>query len=295
MIKLSSEKGFLGYEKKEDIISYEQAKAVIIPFGLELSTSYGKGTRNAPKAILRASQFVELFDEELYNEPFHNIGIVCLKEPKIKKTLPKALSQIEDLVTKVINDKKFPLILGGEHSIIAGAIRPFLKLFKEIIILHFDAHTDLRDSYLGQKYSHATGIRRCLDFENIKLLSCGIRSTSKSEMDYYEENKDRITIFWAKDKKEWNLKEIISNSKNKYIYISFDVDVFDSSLMPATGTPEPGGLFWDEVINIIREVSKVSNIIGCDINELSPIKSFHSCDFLVAKLAYKILSFSFKN
>jgi agmatinase len=287
-----SKDGFLGLEEK-DRSSYEDSQAVIIPFGLEASVSYGSGTRNGPKAMIEASHEVELFDITSWQETFRTIGISTLEEPIIKKDIALALDQLEEMVNSVLSDDKFPFVFGGEHSITAGAVRPFVKKHSEITILHFDAHADLRDGYDGEHYSHASALRRCLDFDNVSLVSFGIRNISAEEVTFLEENKGRVKIYYAQDKKKWNIEEIVSNFKDKTVYLSFDVDAFDASLMPATGTPEPGGLFWDEVIDIISQVSKVSNIVGADINELSPIKGFHSCDFLAAKLAYKILSLIF--
>ena len=133
----------------------------------------------------------------------------------------------------------------------------------------------------------------CVDYKNINVVSFGIRNISKNEISYLKKNSNRINIFWAKDKKNWNLKKFKKLIKNKNVYLTFDVDGFDSSIMPATGTPEPGGLFWDETLNIIKIAANNSNIVGADINELSPIKGFNSYNFLVAKLAYKILSYKF--
>ena len=133
-----------------------------------------------------------------------------------------------------------------------------------------------------------------MDFKNIKVISFGIRNLSQPEMNFYNRNKNRIKIFWAKDKKKWDLKKLNNIFSKKNVYITFDVDGFDSSIMPATGTPEPGGLLWEDVIPIIKKVCKISNIVGADINELAPIKNFDSYNFLVAKLAYKILSYAFE-
>ena len=193
-----------------------------------------------------------------------------------------------------MDKNKFPLILGGEHSLTSGAIRPFIKKFGKICLLHFDAHADLRNSYEGNKFSHASAIRRCLDDQNISLVSFGIRNISSSELPYLKKNKKRINIFWAKDKNNWNLNKFKKIIKNKKIYLTFDVDGLDMSLMPATGTPEPGGLFWDETIKIIKIAAQSSHIVGADINELSPIKGLNSCNFLAAKLAYKIIAYSFE-
>ena len=204
-----------------------------------------------------------------------------------------ALDQISKLNEKILSKNLFPLTLGGEHSITPGCIIPFAKKYKNICILHFDAHADLRNSYNNEKYSHASAIRRCLDNKNISLISFGIRNISKEEIPYLKKNSKRINIFWAKDKKKWDLKRFKNLIKKKNVYLTFDVDGLDSSLMPATGTPEPGGLFWDETLEIIKIAAKNSNLVGADINELAPIKGFNSYNFLVAKLAYKILSYKF--
>ena len=195
---------------------------------------------------------------------------------------------------KIISENKFPLVFGGEHSLTPGSIKPFTEKYDKLTILHFDAHADLREEYNGEKFSHACAIKRCLDYKNVEVVSFGIRNLSASEMKFYKNNRERIEIFWAKDKHKWSMKKISEIFLNKNVYITFDVDGFDSSVMPATGTPEPGGFLWEEVIPIIKIICKNSNIVGADINELAPIKNFDSYNFLVAKLAYKILSYSFE-
>ncbi len=287
---LSNIKGFLGVDNKNN----KKEKVVVVPFGIEKTVSYGGGTSNGPKEILKASHQVELFDEDLNKEPYKFIGIKTLKPFAIKKNMKDALKQIENINKQLLNKKKFPLILGGEHSLTPGAIRPFVKKFGKICLLHFDAHADLRDSYNGNKFSHASAIRRCLDNKNVSLISFGIRNISANEIPFLKKNKRRINIFWAKDKLNWNLNHLKKIIKNKKVYLTFDVDGLDASVMPATGTPEPGGLFWDETINIIKIASQSSHIVGADINELSPIKGFDSYNFLVAKLAYKIISYAFE-
>ena len=287
---LSQKKGFLGYESNIKI----ENKVVVVPFGLEKTVSYGGGTKNGPEEIIKASHQVELFDEELNKEPYKEIGIKTLKPFPIKNKIKSALDQLSKINEEIISKKKFPIIFGGEHSITPGSIRPFVKKYNEILLLHFDAHADLRESYNGEKFSHASAIKRCLDFKNVKVVSFGIRNLCQAEMNFYKKNKNRIEIFWGKDKKVWNLNRLEKIFKNKNVYITFDVDGFDASIMPATGTPEPGGLMWEDVLPIIKRVCKVSNIIGADINELAPIKNFNSYNFLVAKLAYKILSYVFE-
>ena len=287
---LSNKKGFLGIDNKSSV----KEKVVVIPFGLEKTVSYGSGTSKGPKEIIKASHQVELFDEDLNKEPYKYIGIKTLKPFPIKKNIIDALKQIENINKLLLDKKKFPLVLGGEHSLTPGAIRPFVKKFGKICLLHFDAHADLRNSYNNNKFSHASAIRRCLDNPNVSVISFGIRNISLTEIPFLKKNKKRIKIYWAKDKSSWNLNKFKKIISNKKVYLTFDVDGLDSSLMPATGTPEPGGLFWDETIKIIKIAAQSSHIMGADINELAPIKGFDSYNFLAAKLAYKIISYSFE-
>ena len=286
---LSNKKGFLGIDNKFNF----KEKVVVVPFGLEKTVSYGGGTKNGPKEIIKASHQVELYDEELHCEPYKKIGIKTLKPFRIDSNIKKALKKISNTNEEILNKKLFPITLGGEHSITPGCIAPFVKKYKKLFLLHFDAHADLRQSYNGEKFSHASAIRRCLDYKNVSVISFGIRNISQSEISYLKKNSSRIKIFWAKDKVKWDLNKFKKMIKNKTVYLTFDVDGLDSSIMPATGTPEPGGLFWDETLNIIKIAAKNSKIVGADINELSPIKGFSSYNFLVAKLAYKILSYKF--
>lgn len=289
---MSPAQGFLGLPKK-DAATPKDAKAVIIPFGLEASVSYGGGTAKGPAAMIEASHQVELFDDEFWCEPFRHYGVVTAKPVKIEKTVSKALDQLEAQVEETLQAGKFPMVFGGEHSITAGAIRPYARRWKDLTILHFDAHADLRDGYDGEHFSHAAALRRVLDHAHLRLFSFGIRNISQEEIPFLEANGHRVKIYWAREKAKWNLKEIAAHFKGKPVYLTFDIDGLDASLMPATGTPEPGGMFWDDVMAIIREVSKVGHIVGADVNELAPKKNLHACDFLAAKLAYKIMNFAF--
>ena len=286
---LQNKLGFLGVDNKFNT----KQKVVVVPFGLEKTVSYGGGTKNGPKEIIKASHQVELYDEEFFCEPYKKIGIKTLKPFKIHKNINKALDQISKINQNILDNNLFSMTLGGEHSITPGCIKPFAKKYKKLCLLHFDAHADLRQSYNGEKFSHASAIRRCLDYKNVSVISFGVRNISLNEIPFLRKNSNRIKIFWAKDKMRWNLNKFKKIIRNKTIYLTFDVDGFDSSVMPATGTPEPGGLFWDETLNIIKIAAKNSNIVGADINELSPIKGFNSYNFLVAKLVYKILSYKF--
>ena len=201
---LSNKKGFLGIDNKFNF----KEKAIIIPFGLEKTVSYGAGTRNGPKEIIKASHQVELYDEDLKCEPFKKIGIKTLKPIKIKKDINKAINQIAEINNNILEKKLFPFTLGGEHSITPGCIKPFVKKFKQLTLLHFDAHADLRESYSGEKFSHASAIKRCIDFKNVSVVSFGIRNISAEEIPILNKNKKKINIYWAKDKKKMGFKKI---------------------------------------------------------------------------------------
>ena len=289
---LKPEKGFLGLPP-ELARPYEDARAVIIPFGLEASVSYGGGTERGPQAMLDASQEVELFDEDLWREPVEDYGVVTAREPAIDATdIPAALDKLAAMTGAVLGDGKFPLVFGGEHSITPGAIRPFLERYPDLHILHFDAHADLRDGYDGEHFSHAAAIRRVLDHPTVPIISVGIRNISKEEIPFLDANRHRITIHWGKDRRAYDYDAIVAPLAGKPIYLTFDLDGFDSSAMPSTGTPEPGGIFWEDAVGIISRAAKVGTVVGADINELAPIEGLHGPDFLAAKLAYKILNYS---
>jgi len=289
---LPSRSGFLGLPAGEAGPT-SKADVVVVPFGLEQTVSYGKGAAKGPQAIIDASPQLEYFDEELWLQPHERYGLATLKPVKIKKPVAAALAQLEKLVEPIVKAGKFPLILGGEHALTPGAIRPFVKKFENLTILHFDAHADLRDGYEGEHYSHAAAMRRCLDFPGVRVVSVGIRNISLEEARFWEKNKKRVSIFWARDRAGWRAADIVKALGNCPVYLSFDVDAFDSSLMPATGTPEPGGLFWDDVMTILRAAIRAKKVVGADVVELAPQKRLHACDFVAAKLCAKILAYRF--
>ena len=289
MKTVKSSEGFLGLPSEIK----SKNKVLVIPFGLENTVSYEGGTKMGPKKIIKASHQVELFDDELKKEPYKKFNLKTLKEEKIKRNLVQALGQLTRIINKTLNLKYFPLTLGGEHSITPAIIKSFKKSYSKLTILQIDAHADLRNQYLGNKNSHACAMRRCLDFKNVNIIGIGIRNISKEEFEFAKRNKNRIKIFWSKDLSKKNIAKIKNLVKNKNVYLTFDVDGFDSSLMPATGTPEPGGLFWNDTLDILKSVFKNSNVIGADINELAPKQNLHACDFLTAKLIYKMLSYKF--
>ena len=270
----------------------DRARAVVIPFGLEASVSFGSGTGAGPSAILAASNQLELYDEELRREACLDYGIAAIREPVIAKPLEAALEQLADLVEQVLEEGRFPLVLGGEHSLTAGAIRPFAARHKDLVILQFDAHADLRDGYLGEKYSHAAAMRRVLDHPHVELVSVGIRAISKEEADFADAHPDRIHIYWGKDQARWDIEAIAAHLRGRPIYVSFDIDGLDGAVMPATGTPTPGGLSYLQALAILKRAAEVGTIVGADVVELAPIPNFHIYDYTAAALTYKILNYA---
>jgi agmatinase len=268
------------------------ARAVVIPFGLEASVSYGDGTAAGPGAILEASQQLELYDEELGKEPYLDWGVASLREPMIAQPIEAALAQIEGIVEAVVEQDKFPLVLGGEHSLTAGAIRPLAARHADLVVLQLDAHADLRDGYLGERFSHAAAMRRVLDHPGVSLVSLGIRAVSKEEADFYAANRDRITIHWAKDQAHWDINKIAAPLRGRPVYVTFDIDALDSALMPATGTPTPGGLGYWQALGLLRAACEAGHVVGADIVELAPMPGMHACNYTAAALAYKLLAYA---
>ena len=269
------------------------ARAVVIPFGLEASVSYGSGTAAGPKAIIAASQQLELYDEELGREAYLDYGVAAIAEPVIAKPLPVALEQLAGLVGGVLDAGRFPFVLGGRRSgLTAGAIRPFAERYKDLVVLQFDAHADLRDGYLGEHFSHAAAMRRVLDLPGVSLVSVGIRAISKSEVEFYEANRRRIAIHWAYDQAQWDIERIVAPLAGRPVYVTFDIDALDAAVMPATGTPTPGGLGHLQALAILRRACAVGNVVGADLVEFAPIAGLHAYDYTAAALAYKMLSYA---
>jgi agmatinase len=293
MKTLTEQNNFLAIESKYS--EYSQAKIVIQSAPLEKTVSYGKGTGKGPKAILDASHYVEFFDEELNCELCFEKGIATLPEMKLEDDIETALQQIYESTAKLIKDDKFVVTLGGEHSLSQSPIRAYSENFSDLSILQFDAHSDLRDSYEESIYSHASIMARVAEFTK-DIVQVGIRAQCKEEYDFIKSN--NIKTFYAREIAQrpaevWH-KQVV-DSLNENVYITFDVDAFDPSLLPATGTPEPGGLFWDETMNLLKLIGTKKNIVGFDVVELAPSKSHPASDYLAAKLVYKIMNYAFMN
>ncbi len=278
--------------------SLKNSKAVVIPFTYESSTSYGKGTKFGPDAVIAASSQVELFDEEIKSEIYKKVGIHTLNKINPENDLQKFYFPLAKKINEIVSRNKFPITLGGEHTITLGGVSGLKEKYKSFSVLQFDAHADLRDTYEGNKFSHACVMRRVLEQKVVKnLVQVGIRNISNdpkdgSEFNFYKKNQNKIKIFWAKDSSKWKIKEIVKNLE-KNVYLTFDVDAFDSGIMPSTGTPEPGGINWYQALEILRKVFSQKNIIACDVVELSPIKNLSAPDFMIAKLIYKMIGYKF--
>lgn len=287
--------GFLGLNQGTNFQApYQKAKAVVIPFGLEHTVSYGHGTKHGPQAIIAASHNLETLDEQLHKR-FSDCGIATLAEPKIPKTQKPAIDLLADLVNKVLADKKFPLVLGGEHSLTQGTIKGLSAHYKNFTLLHFDAHSDTRlNYYMGGEYSHGAVMSQSLmKFPIKKLVQVGIRSFSDQdgEWEFRKKNQDKIKTFWAWEK--FSPADVLRAIPTKDVFMSFDVDAFDPGIIPATGTPEPGGLLWWPTLEILKAVYKHKNVIAADVVELAPIKGQHSSDYTIAKLVYKMIGYKF--
>jgi agmatinase len=268
------------------------ARAVVIPFGLETSVSYGGGTAAGPAAILAASHQLELYDDELGCEPYLSYGVAALREPKIARPIGAALDQLREIVETVLAAGKFPLVLGGEHSLTTAPVAALAARHRDLVVLQLDAHADLRDGYQGERFSHAAAMRRVLDTAGVSLVSVGIRAVSQEEVAFYQANRDRVAIHWAKDQERWDLGEIVRPLVGRPVYVTFDIDVLDAAVMPATGTPTPGGLSYGRALAIVRRACEAGEVVGADLVELAPIAGLHACDYTAAAIAYKMLSYA---
>jgi agmatinase len=267
------------------------AKAVVIPMPYEGTTSYRPGTKDGPLAILMASRQVELYDDELDAEPYE-AGIATLAEiVPSRRDYQAPISQTYDAVKAVLDQGQFPIVLGGEHSISAGAIQATHERYSDLSILQIDAHADLRDAYEDTPASHASVMRRICEMK-IPLTQVGIRNISAEEMAFWKREKPS-TIFWARDLRKGFDPEAIVATLSPRVFLTIDVDGLDPAIMPATGTPEPGGLGWYDVLDLLRCLFARREVVAADILELAPMPGNVAPDFLCAKLVYKIVGYRF--
>ncbi len=294
MKTLSTKQNFLGIEKK--FSSFENSKVVILPIPYEKTVSYGSGTKFGPKNIIEASHFVEFYDEEMEKEIYKEIGIATVSEINFKnKNEKESLTLIYETAKKIIQQKKFLLSIGGEHTISQSLIKAHFEKYPKLSVLQIDAHSDLRQEYQGNKFSHASVMARVCEFLSPqKLVQVGIRAQSIEEAKMIREKK--INTFYAhqiSSSKNW-IENILKKLSDE-VYLTFDVDGLDPSIMPSTGTPEPNGLLWNDTMLLLKEIGKKKKIIGADVVEFSPNKFLHYPNETAAKLVYKILNYSFIN
>lgn len=310
---------FLGLD--EDASDFERSKVVILPVPYESTVSYGGGTGNGPAAIIEASRYIELYDHELDSDPYE-VGICTLPSLELtgagsEQAIPELRAAYDALLSA--GPEKFVITLGGEHSISSAPILAWADRLtagippvpefgtvqtpegaldankvepRRLSVLQFDAHTDLRLEYEGSAYSHASVMARVID--RADLVSVGIRAITREERDFARA-RDNVHIFFADDihtGEAW--MDAVMEKLGPDVYISFDVDGFDPSLVPSTGTPEPGGLQWYPVMKLLRRVFRERNVHAVDIVELAPTPGLHAPDFLVAKLIYKMIGYKFE-
>ena len=282
---------FAGIE--DQYATYEKARVVVLPVPLERTTTYAKGTAKGPCAIIEASRNMETFDEELQVETYQKLGIATLEEMDTEEgSLEQVLANISTAVLSLLKDGKFPLVLGGEHSLTPACVSAAARKYKDLSVLQIDAHADLRETYQGNPNSHACALRRSLEI--CPAVQVGIRSLSSEEAAAIP--KLATKIFWAHEivtrpTQEW--AEEVARALSPNVYLTIDLDGLDPSIMPATGTPEPGGLTWEQVTGLLRVVARQRTIVGVDVVELRPTPGLHAADFLAAKLIYRTLGYIF--
>jgi agmatinase len=296
MKTLGIEKNFLGIEDEQS--TYEKAKIVILPVPYERTVSYGGGTKHGPQAIIEASHQTEFYDEETGREVFRELGIATL--PPLRFGTKKEEAILEDIyqaTRALLHDKKFVVTLGGEHTISQATIAAHAEKYKDLSVLQIDAHSDLRESYQGNKYSHACVMARVCEFIDPKrLVQIGIRAQSVEEARFIRRSGVH-TLFahgirngsYSKIVKDWD--DLAIQNLSPHVYVTFDVDGLDPSIMPSTGTPEPNGLFWAETMRLLRKLGKRKRVVGCDIVELAPVKGVHHPDQTTAKLVSKMINY----
>lgn len=274
-----------------ELSRYDKAKVAVLPIPYEKTVSYGGGTANGPSAIISASSQVEWYDEEIGTEACE-VGIATLEPVSLSgKSGDEVIAEIAKRTSKIMADKKFPVSLGGEHSVTLGCVKGVLEHVKGFGVLQLDAHADLRDSYQGDRLSHASVIRRVRGL-GIPTVALGIRSVCPEEVDYIKKEKALVVYDRTIHEEGWPLKRVLKVLPQK-IYVTIDVDGFSPFIVPSTGTPEPGGLPWYETLAFLKSIFAQKEVIGLDVVELAPIEGLHYPDFSMAKLIYKLIGYRF--
>jgi agmatinase len=268
----------LGNPRPEDCLFH------VIPAGFEKTVSYGTGTARGPQAIIDASQYLELYDGA--SVPAER-GIYTLPPLSTAHSSEQAIDTIEAAVTSVLDARKIPVLLGGEHTVSVGAFRALAKLNVPVGVVHFDAHADLRDTYEGSSLSHACALHHAVA-AGFSVFQIGVRSLSEFDVAYRKEK--NVRFLDACDLYDKSVPSpLLPPDFPEIIYITFDVDGLDPSVIPATGTPEPGGLFWFQAMGMLMSAISGRTILGFDVVELAPIPGLHASDFAAARLVYNIM------
>jgi len=284
------EKNFLGITEPE-FCKYEKSKFVIQSVPYEHTSSYVEGSANGPGAILKCSQFVEFYDEMLGMETYKKVGIATAEPMNFEgKVDAAAIKLIEEHTSYFINDNKIVCSLGAEHTVTLGFVKAHLKKYPKLSVLQIDAHADLRFSYHDNLYSHASVMARVHELD-VPLTQIGIRALSTPEAEL-SANSNKIHTYYAHTiRKNENWMDAAIDTLSDTVYLTVDADGFDPSIMPAVGTAEPGGLFWDETMEFLRRLTERKHVVGFDIVECAPMEGTIISEYTLAKLAYRIMGF----
>ena len=270
--------------------TFEAASVVILPCPVDRTTSYVGGTRNGPHEILQASSHMELWDEEV-GADVHGVGIFTLPEMELPfGEMAAVVDEIERVAYEIIGRDKFLVKIGGEHSITPPLVSAAARKYANLSVLQIDAHADMRDAYMGTPHNHACAMRRALQFATVTQV--GIRSLSTEEAEALPKLKSRV-FYDATMRQDPKWIDAVVDPLGEHVYVTIDVDGMDPAIMPATGTPEPGGLSWAEITRLLRATAERKKIVSADIVELSPIPGMVAPNFLCAKLLYKLLTYRF--
>lgn len=271
--------------------SFNKAKLIILPVAYEATLSFRTGTSAGPHAIIDSSRFLEeMWDTAKPGQldGFKAKDIFTLDEMRLtKESQEKALESLTEYISrKILKNNKFPLVLGGEHSLSYAAVKALKAKYRNLSVLHFDAHNDLIDNYEGNKFSHACVMRRIYELK-VPFVSVGIRNKNFAVEEFIKSSR-LSNVYHAPGLPP---VEKVFKNLSRNVYLTFDLDAFDPSIMPSVGTPEPGGLYWQEVINFLEKISQKANLVGADVVELCPVAGLEAPNFLAAKLVYHIVSF----
>jgi len=273
--------------------SLDDCRVVVVPVPYDSTTSYRGGAREGPRAIIEASRYLEDYDIELGRE-IYRVGVYTLPEIEPHIGGPENMTErVRATVEPFAKDGKLLAVLGGEHSVSVGVVKALHEVHDDLSVLYLDAHGDLRDEYMGSGFSHACAARRIS--EMCPLVEVGIRSISQEERNFINEGgHENLKVYFHGESgptASWDVEEVLEGLSER-VYVSIDLDVFDPSLMPAVGTPEPGGLGWEAVLSLLRAVCRERSVVGFDVMELCPVAGPPSCAFVAAKLVYKVMGYA---